>query len=170
MPSLPGVRWVRALAIATVVAVSVVGCGSDSTGGDSTLSDEIDAAPPESFFLGSEFDGLALTAVVPAEQGAGGSTSFIYGDCEPPAGEGGCAPPLEVQNWLECSRPQPDSLAGFDAVKGAPVKRGSPGSGVEVYTGTSTVVLFGHGAVDAVPELRHPGDDEPVSEFEPPAC
>jgi hypothetical protein len=30
--------------------------------------------------------------------------TFIYGTCDPSGGEGGCAPPLEVQVWSACAR------------------------------------------------------------------
>jgi hypothetical protein len=77
-------RRAHVMAIAVIVGVAVAGCGSESDE-PSALTEDIAAAPTESFFLGAEFDGLPLTAVIPPGEGAGGSASFIYGDCEPPA-------------------------------------------------------------------------------------
>ncbi len=73
------------------------------------------------YSLGSSFDGLPLTAVLrqcedpglDASIGVdarGNSTSYIYGDCELPMGEGGCAPPLEVQVRPACER----SVSDYD--------------------------------------------------------
>lgn len=106
------------------------------------------------YSLGASFEGLPLTKVLrqcenpglDASLGIdarGNSVSYIYGDCEPPLGEGGCAPPLEVQVWPACER----SLADYDIELPPPVTelRGAPmveiGDRVEVYS-DSTVVLF----------------------------
>jgi hypothetical protein len=70
--------------------------------------------------------------------------SFIYGDCEPPAGEGGCAPPFEIQDWSACVRyldvyPGNPEAFPFRGAKAAWIP--TAGS-FEVYTGRTTVVIF----------------------------
>jgi hypothetical protein len=114
----------------------------------------------EAFSAGGSPLGLPLTATlrrcdIGTEEGEPGANyvSYIYGECEyrnPENGDGGCAPPLEVQTWPACRRslanytyegkplphePLPDErraeVAGFEE-----------GGRLEVYSGSSTVVVF----------------------------
>ena len=79
--------------------------------------------------------------------------SYIYGDCEYLKSEnieGGCAPPLEVQTWPACRR----SLANYTYEgkaypyeplpdeRGAEVASFEEGGRLELYSGSSTVVVF----------------------------
>ncbi len=70
--------------------------------------------------------------------------SFYYGDCALPEGEGGCSPPLQIQNYNTCRRwaaayPGKPRLFNFRGAKAAWVS--SAGS-LEIYTGRTTVVIF----------------------------
>jgi hypothetical protein len=99
------------------------------------------------YYVGGSHGGLPLTfsGRGPGDgEGLRRSWSFIYGDCEPAASEGGCAPPLEVQNWSICTRfpalypgPTPATRA-LDGAETLPA-----GGGLDVYTGRTTVVIFG---------------------------
>ena len=84
------------------------------------------------------------------------TVSFIYGDC-PRADEGGCAPPLEVQNWPACVRnpswystqqygPAPESAT----IRTVPAAFFEEGTRVEIQTGISTVVIFGPSQSDVL--------------------
>jgi hypothetical protein len=98
------------------------------------------------YSLGEAFEGLALETVLLGCNGRpGGDTiSYIYGDCEPPAGvEGGCATPLEVQVWRACGRTyrdySPANRSPLSRQRGVPVMEGD--RRIEVYA-DSTVVIF----------------------------
>jgi hypothetical protein len=94
---------------------------------------------------------------------------FAYGDCAAGAGEeGGCSPPLEIQNWPACGRnaalfgmPLPLSVH----IRGAPARHF--GDRVEIWTGTTDVVIFGKHAArvaEALESVRPgagPGDRLP---------
>lgn len=70
--------------------------------------------------------------------------TFYYGDCDPPAGlfaDGGCAPPLQIQNYSACRRwageyPVKPRLFDFRGAKAA-----WTGEQLEIYTGRTTVVM-----------------------------
>lgn len=91
-------------------AIAAVGCGGDAisadrTPGSSEARDELTIAKAREeqsmplFWVGQSFEGLPLTAIVGSRNGAG----FVYGACEPPpGGEGGCAPPLQIQTVRMC--------------------------------------------------------------------
>jgi len=76
--------------------------------------------------------------------------SYLYGDCRAPPGEGGCPLPLEIQTWPRCERDPSDyaisahnPLEAKLKVKGVPAHLYEGGLRLEVYTGESTVVVFG---------------------------
>jgi hypothetical protein len=115
------------------------------------------------YYLGKSFDGFALSTVL-YDRDPWRTVSFIYGDCEPPGGtDGGCAPPLEVQNDPACARnrlkgPAPVQrfrirgvpAAGFSAeieesVEGSVPKARDQNGRLELYTGRETVSIFGGG-------------------------
>jgi hypothetical protein len=77
-----------------------------------------------------------------------------YGDCDAER-TGSCAPPLQVQTWPACER----NLSSYAAdpsgaplphrrltVRGAPAALFDEGLRLEIYTGASTVVVFGERA------------------------
>jgi hypothetical protein len=112
------------------------------------------------FWLGPSFAGHPLVAHT--ESGV-----FVYGDCEPPPGEGGCAPPLQVQDRTTCER----NPVGLDIVRrrlyrlrghgiAAVYERGT----VDVYSGRTTTTVFARTdalAARAVKALRRRGQARP---------
>jgi hypothetical protein len=120
-------------------------------------------APPRTFDLGARFDGLRVTNRARLCMGApDGQTqavparvdSVVYGSCHATY-EGGCGLPLEVQSWPECARDfrsldrglprltraRSRALAGTGRI---PASDPWPGQ-VELYTGSTTAVIFADG-------------------------
>lgn len=98
-----------------------------------------DLEPGELFWFGPYFAGLQVThaSAYPAK-------SFIYGDCEP-EGDGGCSPPVQVQNWTSCER----NPVGLDSVpyevylvRGGGLAAAYASTWVDVGTGGQTVAVF----------------------------
>jgi hypothetical protein len=116
------------------------------------------AAAP--FWLGPSFAGHPLVAHTESDV-------FVYGDCEPPPGEGGCAPPLQVQDRTTCQR----NPVGLDIVRrrlyrlrgegiAAVYGRGT----IDVYSGHTTTTVFARGdrlAARAARALRRRGQARP---------
>lgn len=70
---------------------------------------------------------------------------FIYGRCKPPPDEGGCGPPLQVQNSEVCAV-NPNSLglspdALTERIRGVPVLRQDGGRSVTLFTGGTTISI-----------------------------
>jgi hypothetical protein len=146
------VRVLLCVVAASVAAGLLSACGgsaqADAGGqtikpkGDLTLEEARNFAGPPLYFVGEEFEGLPLTAIVGKL-----SPTFIYGTCEIPAGsEGGCAPPLSIQHWSLSER-HPGRYAPILTcrryeVRGVPAAAWDNG-GLDVYTGDRTVVIFG---------------------------
>lgn len=113
------------------------------------------------YYAGENVAGLPLTSVSGGQWRRGGlwrspGPTFGYGHCRLPSGlfaEGGCGLPLEIQNWSRCSRwpgqyPHGRRPRVFD-FHGA--KAASAGGGLEIFTGRTTVVVFGsHSDIEAV--------------------
>jgi hypothetical protein len=113
----------------------------------------------QAYFLGKQFEKLPLTRRLrrldrrPAPQEFRANyISFIYGTCEL-VGDAGCAPPIEVQNWPACERnpttyrltPRGDPVPHTDlSIRGAPAALFEEGTRLEIYTGRTTVVIFGN--------------------------
>jgi hypothetical protein len=164
---------------ALVALLVVAGCGESGSGEPEESA--VDLHQARSFddytlyYLGESFRGLPLTfAGLGSGRGTGlrRSWSFIYGDCTPPAGgDGGCAPPLEVQNWSICIR--------FPALYSGPTPNTSPihgaetlpaGDGLDIYTGETTVVIFGQDRSAAVASLTRLEDETVPGELPTPAA
>jgi hypothetical protein len=132
-------KSVRTLAAIAAVAAAAACSWTDSEG-DSTL-DEIRALPgPAPYFVGEEFEELPLTVIL----GRVLPLSFIYGDCEPPPGEGGCPAPLEIQVFPIDQRP-PGMISSMIACRKVTVRgvQGALFSGdLDLYVGDQTVVIF----------------------------
>lgn len=114
----------------------------------------------EAFSAGGSPLGLPLTATlrrcdIATEEGEPGANyvSYIYGTCEfrnAENGDGGCAPPLEVQTWPACRRSvanytyegKPYPHEPLPDERGAEVAGFEEGGRLEVYSGSSTVVVF----------------------------
>jgi hypothetical protein len=81
---------------------------------------------------------------------------FSYGECA--AGtddEGGCSPPFDIQNWPACGRNA--ALYGMPLplrvrVRGAPARHF--GDRVEIWTGTTDIVIYGKHAARVASQLR----------------
>jgi hypothetical protein len=178
----PGVAGVAASAPSTPSV-------PNTTAADSVIPCEPDGAPvPFPYFsLGSSFDGLPATATFrrcdlpdPEEGFAANFVSYIYGDCQPTGDPPLCGPPVEIQTWPACQRnlaqydpqpgvppyvvgPTPDRLD----IRGVPAALFENGLRLEIYTGRSTVVLFGQSrdqvlrAADSVQQETAPGQQWP---------
>jgi hypothetical protein len=62
---------------------------------------EIRASDTPAYYLGRSYDGLDLTHVEAAgsnEDTPEDGAFFAYGDCDAGGGEGGCGPPIQIQN------------------------------------------------------------------------
>jgi hypothetical protein len=95
-------------------------------------------------FGGEEVAGFPLVAVLGGRNLRKTTWSFIYGDCDPPAGEGGCPSPLEIQTASTCTRYRdvyPGEQTSF-RFRGAEASRNA-GADFEIYTGRVTISIFG---------------------------
>lgn len=73
---------------------------------------------------------------------------FIYGSCEPPPGtDGGCGAPLSVQNFESCAvNPKTYGLspaALTERIRGVPVLRDERGRSLTLFTGETTITIYG---------------------------
>jgi hypothetical protein len=112
----------------------------------------------ESYYLGRTFERLPLVARMRRldDRAARGEfranyLSFLYGKCKAD-GDAGCQPPLEAQNWAACERnlstyrltPRGDPVPRKTlTVRGVPAALFEDGFRLEIYTGKTTVVIFG---------------------------
>lgn len=145
----------RAFIALALALLALAGCG-----GSRDLGAEVEslrqAEGPPLWWVGESFEGLALED---AEE-----SGFIYGTCEAKSDQG-CAPPLEIQNYLLSERhPSAFSVPRCRRV----TVRGFPGAffatsgGLDLYLGGRTIVLFGSSearvlrAANALRPLREP--------------
>ena len=121
------------------------------------------------YYVGRGHAGLPLTSVSSACQppayerrvrrlppAISPAITFSYGSCEQPPGEGGCPPPLSIRNFEICAiNPHSHgvSAAGLSRVRGVPVLQ-SPAS-VEVYTGSTTIIVFARSSRSAMRAVAH---------------
>lgn len=113
----------------------------------------------EIFSAGPEVDGIPLTQVsrrcdesALADELPANFVSYIYGTCEIPEGQSGCAPPLEIQSFPACQRSYADySFEGkplpyreLPRIDGAQVVKIAFqfDQRIEVYTGSTTIVVY----------------------------
>jgi len=152
--------------VLAAVATAAGGCSwTNEPQGDYTLA-EVRARPgPAPYFAGEQFEELPLTAIL----GRTLPLSFIYGDCEPPPGEGGCPTPLEVQVWPIERRP-PGIISETIACRKVTV-RGAEGaffgSDLDLYVGNQTITIFADSqerALRAAEALRPVDADRATSE------
>lgn len=170
------VRWRGVLSLGVAATLALTACGdSDDGAAGIGLPDEVRSfADYRLFYLGESYGDLPLSSAGRGPghgEGVRRSWAFGYGECEPPEGEGGCPLPLEVQNWSICTR--------FPALYPGPTPRTDPlhgaqtlpaGGGLDVYTGRTTVVIFGHGGdrAEVVESLRPVQDDVESGRLPPP--
>ena len=130
--------------VVALVALVAAGCGQSNI--EKKVDDLREEGAADVYWLGLEFRGLPLTHVE--------RTFFVYGDCDPDPplfGDGGCAPPLQIQNFPLARRPPGGfSIAGRPArcrrvavpeVVGAFWE--STG-GVDVYVDRRALAIFGN--------------------------
>jgi hypothetical protein len=135
----------------------------------------------EVFSAGPSPTGLPLNTVqrrcgasTPADEAPANFTSYIYGDCQIAEGATGCRPPLEVQTWPACQRAlgnysfngKPIPYTRLPSQSGAEVVEihFMFGPRIEVYTKSSTVVLFAESralAMEALGLLQSQEKDKP---------
>ncbi len=149
------VASVACVAAALVGALYALGAISPSAGG------RVNAARATSYtvyWLGTSFEGLKFTKKIRRlEKPARGETfgadfvTYLYGTCKPDS-DGGCPIPLEVQSWAACKRnlsvysltpdgrPLPHERL---KIRGVPAALFEDGTRLEIYTGETTVVIFG---------------------------
>lgn len=145
----------RIVRLGILFALLLVGSASGrAVGGDR-------GPAPDAYWLGPYFAGLRLTHTGPF------GTGFTYGDCEQPAGEGGCSPPAQVQNFSSCER----NPLGLDRVpsrvfllRGGGLAIEYEQMGVDVNAGDRTATVYTNeyelmGA--ALRELRRGSDSAP---------
>ena len=128
----------KALAVAGVLLVAVTGCWLDNEPkSDFTLGEVRNRPGPTPYFVGEQFEELPLTAI----DGKVGKLTFIYGDCDA-SGDGGCAPPLQVQIWPIERRPPGiiDRECRRVSVRGVP--GAFYGADLDLYVGAHTVSIF----------------------------
>jgi hypothetical protein len=110
------------------------------------------------FDAGPQVEGLRKGDVVHrCEPDVGAPTRLnmvvtTYGDCVA-KGDMGCAPPVQVQTWPACERnlalyelyPGPNGPVHFErtSLRGAPAAVFENGRRIEVYSGATTIVVFG---------------------------
>lgn len=73
------------------------------------LAEGDEVAPAEMYWLGPYFAGMELD-----ERHKPTEPWFSYGECDPPEGEGGCQPPVEVTNSTSCEQ----NPIGLDGIPG----------------------------------------------------
>ncbi len=154
--------------LALLVALALSGCSGEEPSSGTAATGNYSLAQARTFAdfplyaPGEAFDELPLTAVVrrfddspdgpPVRENY---VDFVYGMCEAPEGEGGCAPPLSVQIWAACER-NPMAYGPEIAREGPLEVRGVPayffegGRRLELSTGTATVVIFASGRDSAL--------------------
>jgi hypothetical protein len=149
-----------------LLLLAVAGIAAAVTAG-ALLASGSQAPPPQGpndfqvYFLGKQFEKLTVTRrlrrldkrTAPQEYRAN-YVSYIYGTCALD-GDAGCAPPIEVQNWPTCERnpttyrltPKGDPVPHTNlTIRGAPAALFEDGLRLEIYTGRTTVVIFGNDA------------------------
>ncbi len=157
------------------------GCGTDGDGTPNLSAvKEFDAR--RVYYAGEEVSGLPLEDIEGEEWQRDEQLigwNFYYGDCDPPSGlfaEGGCAPPLQIQNYSTCRRwaallHRKHHLFDFRGAKAVGSGNGI-GNPLEIFTGRTTVVIFAtHRSVarSTARQLRNVHQAQPPSLLPPPA-
>ena len=86
-------RWSAGAVIVWLASIAVYSYASSRPADVTAIKH---ARGPELYYLGASFEGLRLSHADDSPRGG----FFVYGDCEIPLGrdEGGCSPPLQIQN------------------------------------------------------------------------
>lgn len=167
----------RIACLSLLCGIILSGCGAAD--GAPSLSEVKKFDAYRVYYAGEEIAGLPLEGIDEEEWGGAKRSTpwtFIYGDCDPPSGlfaEGGCQPPLQIQNWSICRRWPANYAGGFGTFDFRGTKASwRRGRGFEVYAGRTTVVIFGtRGSVvkAAARQLRDVRQPDRPALFPPPA-
>ncbi len=170
-----GFNGLRAVALTVLLLgcafSGLVGCGAGN-GGSTDLSAAREFPGYLLYYAGHEVEGESLSYVAgPADQGPAKGWTFIYGDCTPSGGEGGCPAPVEIQNFPICRRwpaAYPWEVPLFD-FHGAKATRRAGGT-IEIYTGRTAIAIFTSGiSARAVARRRRMvGSQKPATRFPSP--
>jgi hypothetical protein len=87
---------VKRLLAATVIANTLFAAGCSSGDRSVSIADLRKADAPY-YYVGRSFDGYDVSDVL---RYRADEASILYGTCKQPSGEGGCAPPLQLQHRL----------------------------------------------------------------------
>ncbi len=124
----------QAGALVVLCAILLAGLGATRVG--AAVS-----SPNDLYWLGPYFAGMRLTSTPEEHRYA----TFVYGDCELPEGEGGCSPPIQIQNWSVCARNPlrmgPIPYQVFQ-LRGGAIVSVYESSRAEVETGDRNAVVF----------------------------
>lgn len=147
-----------------MVGLCAVLLGASVGGSSGAVSD-----PTDLYWLGSYFGGMGITGDPDETR----FSTYVYGDCEQPEGEGGCSPPVQVQNWSACTRnPLRLDVVPYQVIplRGGGIATVYESSAVDVGTGDRTVTVFAYrelmGAALREIHLRSQPGPEPLA---PPA-
>jgi hypothetical protein len=131
--------------LTTVCGLAVCGC---ATADGPTLREARNFENFSLYYSGDAVRGRSLTDVL-GDAGKNETRQettwvFLYGECEDPPADAGCAPPLQIHNEDACirtqhSRPEASELFSF---RGAKASRPSDGA-MEIYTGRTVVEIAG---------------------------
>jgi hypothetical protein len=159
--------------------VLLSGCRDSSEGISLSEVKRFDAYPL--YYAGDEVAGNKLETIVgedgwernPDQRSVG--FTFVYGDCDPPDGlfaEGGCAPPVQIQTFSICDRNLGMYRGKQDLLEIRGAKASTNGGGLEIFTGTTTVVIFALADPDlmksTIRQLHRVDQDAPPSRLPPP--
>lgn len=157
--------------VGLVALVLTTGCGSERSSADQTSSagqttsralrctGQDEPTNFTAYSLGPEFEKLPLTSQSrvcnqappgrPPEERLN-IVEYSYGSCNPGPGER-CPSPLSVQNWPRCERDPSDYAGSLHnplkrrlEIRGVPAHVYEGGGRLEIFTGASTVVVFGN--------------------------
>jgi hypothetical protein len=174
------VRLSRLVCLGLFWALALCGCAAAAA--ETSLSDAEDFDAFRLYYAGEEAADLRLENVLGGEDQAdplAGGWTFVYGTCDPPEGEGGCAPPIEVQNFSVCKRYAVTITRGYKLYdfRGAKARGGYEAHGfpevspMEIFTGRTTIVIWGYATstIKAVArQLRQVGAGQPQLRLPPP--
>jgi hypothetical protein len=141
-------------------SVSFTNSWGAATSGVVALRDKAISAGPdyEPFAAGKKFDGLRMTSAMRYRESDGTAKinggpradyiTYDYGDCD--TSEGGCQPPIEVQSAALKERNvsaynDPSVLATYKKIRlrGVPAASFDHGKRIELYTGQTSVTVYG---------------------------
>jgi len=146
---LPIVRSGVFAALAFAVALATAGCSEDDVGRAEVA--RVRASTDFGlYYVGASYRGFPLTKIYESPASAPyKSVTFWYGDCEPAGGEGACGYDFTMSVYDVCGRPfqlWELPISRLTNIRGVP--SGEFGTGLELYTGDSVIVISG-GSPDA---------------------